>query len=143
MKNTKFIVCVLMCVLLLNMQCDTDETVSSEPCGLDISIDHSAYTESDSYAINEVLVENDCITLTISGSGCDSANWVMTLIDSGTIAESLPPQRYLKLHLYNNEVCLAFFNKQEQFDLTPLKVEGVNEVLLHIEGFSEPILYTY
>ncbi len=134
---------MLMCILLLNMQCDTDETITIEPCGLDIIIDDLAYNESEGYAINEVVIENDCITLGISGSGCDSDNWVMTLIDSGNVAESLPPQRYLKLDLTNNEVCLAFFTKYEEFDLSPLRVDGLNEVLLNIEGFSEPLLYTY
>ena len=59
------------------------------------------------------------------------------------IAESFPPQRYLKLNLYNNEVCLAVFTKEESFDLTALRVEGTNEVLLNFEGFEESVLYTY
>ena len=143
MKLNKLIMFSLICLLLLNMQCDEDDSVVVEPCGLEIQIDNSAFIEAESHIVEGLIIENDCMTLMISDSGCDSANWIMTLIDSENIAESMPPQRYLKLVLTNNEVCLAYFSKQEIFDLTSLRVEGMNEVLLNIEGLAEPVTYSY
>lgn len=134
---------LLICLLFINMQCNDDDSVLTEPCGLAIQLNNSAFNAEESHAIEGVIINNDCITIIISDSGCDSNNWVMTLIDSENIAESMPPQRYLKLKLINNEVCLAYFNKQENFDLTPLKIEGLNEVILNIEGLAEPVTYTY
>lgn len=139
-KHFKF---SLVCVVFLNMQCNEDDGTIIEPCGVEIQIDNSAYMEADSHLIEEFVINDDCITLTVADSGCDSGNWVMTLIDSGNIAESMPPQRFLKLALVNDEVCLAFLTKQETFDLTPLKVEGLNEVILNIDGLTESITYYY
>jgi hypothetical protein len=54
----------------------------------------------------------------------------------------MPPQGYLKLALANNEACLAVFNKEQSFDLTRIKIDGANGVLLKIEDFKEPIIET-
>ena len=142
MKINKILVLSLFCVLLLNMQCDEDDIVF-EPCGLEVVIDNASYEDAEAHNIETVTLDGDCININILASGCDGSSWIMTLIDSENIAESFPPQRYLKLNLYNNEVCLAVFTKEESFDLTALRVEGTNEVLLNFEGFEESVLYTY
>ncbi|WP_179008714.1 hypothetical protein [Winogradskyella forsetii] len=142
MKFKKIIMLSLICLLFMNMQCDDDD-VQTTPCGLEIVIDNTTYEEAESHPIESMNIEGDCININIAGSGCDASTWVMTLIDSGNIAESSPNQRYLKLSLYNNEACLAVFTKEESFDLTALRIDGVNEVLLNVEGFEEPILYVY
>ncbi|WP_299106382.1 hypothetical protein [uncultured Winogradskyella sp.] len=143
MKLSKLFMFSLICLLFLNTQCEDENTFTEMSCGLEIEIDTTAYEDAESQTIDEAIIDGDCVIITILSSGCDSANWVMTLIDSEAVAESLPPQRYLKLSLFNNEVCLAFLSKQEYFDLTPLRVEGLNEVLLNIEGLAEPLLYSY
>jgi len=138
----KVVTFVLFSLLLMNMQCDEDDVVIL-PCSSEIIIDSATYNEVESHAIESASINDNCLDINIYDSGCDSNSWVMTLVDSGAIAESMPPQRYLKMSLFNDEACLAVFNKEESFDLLPLRVEGANEVLLHIEGLSEPILYTF
>lgn len=144
MKLNKILVLSMLCLLMMNMQCDDDD-VTTLPCGSEIVLDNNAFetSESDYYTINNIYFNDDCLTVEYTASGCDSNTWVMTLIDSENIAESMPPQRYLKLSLFNNEACLAVFNSQETFDLVPLRVQGANEVLLNIEDFTEPLLYSY
>lgn len=143
MKFRKIIMLIAFSLLLMNTQCDNDDVVATLPCDLEVVIDNANFEETEAYYIEGAIIDGDCISLIISDSGCDSENWIMTLIDSENIAESMPPQRYLKLTLYNDEVCLAYFSKQQSFDLIPLRIEGTNEVLLNIEGFEEPILYAY
>ncbi|WP_405576351.1 hypothetical protein [Winogradskyella sp. Asnod2-B02-A] len=142
MKLRKLMTLVLFGLLLMNTQCNEDD-VAILPCGLEIIIDNSTYNDVESHAIENATITGNCLDISIYDSGCDSNNWVMTLVDSGAIAESMPPQRYLKLSLFNDEACLAVFNKEASFNLIPLRVEGANEVLLHVEGLSEPILYTF
>ena len=142
MKIKKILMLSLFSLLLINMQCDDDDVVLI-PCGLEVVIDNTTYEEAESHNIEHFIVNDDCLTLNIYDSGCDASTWMMTLIDSENIAESSPNQRYLKLTLYNNEACLAVFSKEEVFNLIPLRIEGVNEVLLNIEGIEESILYTY
>ncbi len=131
-------------MLLMNFQCDDDDTVVI-PCGTEVMIDSATYesAESSYFGVLNVSLNNDCLMVHITSSGCDASSWELTLIDSENIAESMPPQRYMKLTLNNNEACLAVFEKEETFDLTSLQVEGTNEVVLNIEGLPESVLYTY
>ena len=145
MKFSKIIVVTMFSLLLMNFQCDDEDDVQLSTCDFAVVLDNSIYEtiESDFYSLTTAEIDGDCLNVNISASGCDGSTWVLTLVDSEDIAESMPPQRYLKLALANNEVCLAVFNKEQSFDLTGLKIAGVSEVLLNIEGFSGSILYTY
>lgn len=147
MKFKKLIMILLLGVLLINFQCedDNDDNTANVLCGLEVITDYVAYesVESSFFGVLDVIVNGDCLIVNITSSGCDASSWVLTLIDSENIAESMPPQRYLKLALYNDEACLAVFEKEETFDLSTLQLEGVNEVLLNIEGLSESVLYSY
>lgn len=88
-------------------------------------------------------IVDDCLRLEIGASGCDSNTWGFNLVDSGAVAESLPEQRYLKLQLINEEACLAFFEKTVSFDLSPIQIDGSNEIILHIEGLESSLNYKY
>ena len=145
MKFQKFIVFTLFAFLLLNMQCDEDDVVLQSYCDSNIVIDNTTYQNIDSafFSFINIEVDGDCLVVEISSSGCDGNTWVMELIDSEDVLESLPVQRNLKLALTNEEACLAVFSKTQTFDLTPIRVEGANEVILNIEDFPEPITYLY
>ena len=132
-------------LLFMNLQCDDEDDDKLSTCDVAVVQDNSIYEtiESDFHSLTTAEIDGDCLSVNISASGCDGTNWVLTLVDSEDIAESIPPQRYLKLALANNEVCLAVFNKEQSFDLTGLKIDGVSEVLLNIEYFSGSLMYTY
>ncbi|EPR72583.1 hypothetical protein ADIWIN_2473 [Winogradskyella psychrotolerans RS-3] len=134
----------LVSMFLMSFQCHEDDVILL-PCGLEVVSDNEAYetSESDNYGVLNVDLSGDCLTVDVTTSGCDNNDWVLTLIDSENIAESMPSQRYLKLTLFNNQDCSVVLEKAETFDLSLLKVEGTNEVLLNIEGLSESVLYSY
>ncbi|WP_296383794.1 hypothetical protein [Winogradskyella sp.] len=144
MKFNKIVIFSMLCLLLMNFQCDDDD-IQASLCDATVVVDSSTYQtiESAFYTLMSAEISDDCLYTNISSSGCDGSTWVLTLVDSEDIAESMPPQRYLKLALANNEACLAVFNKEQSFDLTPLRIDGITEVVLHIEDFSEPLTYVY
>ena len=144
MKNSKVFSVLALCLLIFNFQCDEDEVIYSD-CEALVIIDNTAYENSESanYSIVNYEIEGDCLNIEISSSGCDADTWQLSLIDSGSVAESFPLQRYLKLELFNNEACLAVLAKSQSFDLSSLSIEGTTEVVLNIEGFEESINYTY
>ncbi|WP_152487255.1 hypothetical protein [Winogradskyella psychrotolerans] len=144
MKLRKIIMFSLVSMFLMSFQCHEDDVILL-PCGLEVVSDNEAYetSESDNYGVLNVDLSGDCLTVDVTTSGCDNNDWVLTLIDSENIAESMPSQRYLKLTLFNNQDCSVVLEKAETFDLSLLKVEGTNEVLLNIEGLSESVLYSY
>ncbi len=99
--------------------------------------------ETNNYSISEVKLNDDCLKITISSSGCDSENWEMKLYSTNNFYAVFPLQRFVKIKLINDELCKALLQKTVSFDLTPFQVEGQNEIPLNIEGWNEQIIYTY
>lgn len=145
MKLSRIITaCLCFTLLLMNTQCDDDDVVNV-PCDQTIVVDSGFYESatSDVYEAGNVYFSDNCLTIEISSSGCDGNSWSMVLVDSGNVAESSPEQRYLKLVLTNEELCDAVVEQVRSFDLTPIQVDGSNEIILNIEGFPEPLTYNY
>ncbi len=138
-------VCMCCLLLLMNTQCDEDDDFQVSSCGQPVIIDNAFFetAESSDYVLVDSSITNDCLTVEISASGCDGESWSMVLVDSGNVAESSPEQRYLKFVFTNNEACLAVFSQVREFNLSTLRVDGSTEVVLNIEGFPEPLLYSY
>ncbi len=138
-------VCMCCSLLLMNTQCDEDDDFQVSSCGQPVIIDNAFFetAESSDYVLVDSSITNDCLTVEISASGCDGESWSMVLVDSGNVAESSPEQRYLKFVFTNNEACLAVFSQVREFNLSTLRVDGSTEVVLNIEGFPEPLLYSY
>lgn len=100
-------------------------------------------TPTTNYTITKVVLNGDCIEVTISSSGCDPNNWDMNFIASENVMESFPVQCRAKIQLINNEACLAVFQKTISFDLIPLRVQGQNQVQIHLQGWNTSIMYQY
>ncbi len=143
MKKIVFLASIVLC--FMNMQCDDDERPSIFVCDQATIVDKEAYDNLDSahFTFVNAEISDNCLTIEISASGCDGNSWEFNLMDSGAVAESSPEQRYLKFQLINNEACLAVFKRIVSFDLTPLQVDGSNEIILHLEGLESSLNYKY
>ncbi|RRA94703.1 hypothetical protein [Paenimyroides viscosum] len=95
------------------------------------------------YTITNVILNGDCLEVTISSSGCNPDNWTMNLVGAKSLAAVSPPHIGVKVELINNEACLAVFQKTVSFDLTDFQWVGQNKVQLNIDGWKTPILYQY
>ncbi|PWH84390.1 hypothetical protein DIS18_07605 [Algibacter marinivivus] len=132
----------------MNILCeDLDEPdVSGNLCDYQVIIDEDLYgnLESSSFEFVNAEIIDDCLNIELGASGCDGANWEFKLVDSGSITESSPEQRFLKLQLINIELCDAFFQTSISFDLKPIRIEnGINEIILNIDGLQSALNYTY
>ena len=87
------------------------------------------------YTITSVALNEDCLDISISSSGCDGSHWETDLFSN--------QQRQLKLELTNPELCLAIVSKTISYDVRPLRVDGQNQVTLTIEGWAQPVVYNY
>jgi len=146
-KRILFFCVVVLC--FTNTQCDDDDNnfnPIATNCDFLVTIDGSLYNNisSDNFTfVNVVLLEDNCLSMEISASGCDGNSWEYALVDSGAVAESSPEQRFLKLQLVNNESCLAVFTRTVTFDISSLQIEGSNEISLNIEGYEGGLAYSY
>lgn len=141
MKRSLFyLVLSFICFQLLSCSKDDDLPLADSA----VLIDSNAYNSalSDQYVILSIKMDRDFLIIKFGASGCDGESWNVKLIDSGAVAESNPPQRYLMLSLENNEICHAGITKEFVFDISALRVDG-NRVWLNFKNFEEGILYEY
>ncbi len=94
------------------------------------------------YVIEDAVIEGDCLLITLAASGCNGESWRAALLDSGAIAESLPPQRSIRIDFINPEACLAFFRRTYSFDLRPLRTSSPS-VFLRLDGWEGDLLYEH
>ena len=95
------------------------------------------------YGVTNVVLNGDCLEITVSSSGCNPDNWDMNFVASEVVVETLPNQWYAKVELINNEVCQGVFQKTVSFDLTPFQITGQNNVQINIAGWNNSIMYQY
>ncbi|WP_396602094.1 hypothetical protein [Algibacter sp. R77976] len=144
LKNISFAIGIMFCSM--NILCEEADDVDSVSLCDEITIVNPDLYENlntANFTFIDAEIVDDCLRLEIGASGCDGNTWGFNLVDSGAIAESLPEQRYLRLQLINEEACLAFFEKTVSFDLSPIQIDGSNEIILHIEGLESSLNYKY
>lgn len=91
-------------------------------------------------AIDTAYINSDgCLTIRYGASGCDVNDAIVTLVDAGSIAESLPPQRNAKLVLVESTICQAFFIHEMTFDISEVLVDG-EDFIYNFYGHDEGIL---
>ena len=134
---------MLIGIVILSCSND-DDNGNQNNCDFETIISAEQYQNApnDQIEINSLDINDNCLKINFSSSGCDGNNWKLKLIDSGDIMESNPPQRNLRLSLKNEESCEAYITKELTFDITNLKIDG-NKVQLNILSSEENILYEY
>jgi hypothetical protein len=142
----KFLILFSLFVIILNSCCDDDDSIINETCDFNSEIiaenDFSGIDTSN-YLISAVQLNNDCLEITISSSGCDASLWKMNLFSTNAFYNIYPLQRTVKIELINNQACLAVFQKTISFNLIPFQIKGQNQLPLNIEGWNEQIIYKY
>ena len=140
----------LLIIILVFIGCKGDDSLccphpNPTNCNEFSIIDETKYqqTNTNNYTITNVVLNGDCLEITLSSSGCNRNNWNMNFIASEAVVETLPIQWYTKVELINNEACQAVFQKTVSFDLTPLKDAGKNQVQINIQGWNTSIMYQY
>lgn len=149
MKKSLFTVVILASIIscskdespiATNLITNTISLTTQSSCDASAEINPTLYNSisTDHVVINSLKIENNCLTINYSASGCDGNSWEIQLIDAGVILESYPPQRNLKISLKNEELCDAIITKETSFDISNLIVDS-GKTYLNISGQS--ILY--
>lgn len=108
-----------------------------------ISYEHYLNGKSDAFDFEGIELLNDgCLKVSISyGGGCGDISAI--LVDSGDVLESKPAQRKLRLLFTDNDECESFKRADFYFDMTNLKIDSDNKVLLNFENTDLTVLYAY
>lgn len=148
--NKNILYSLLFILMLIFVGCKGDDSLccphpNPTNCNEFSIIDETKYnqTNTNNYTITNVVLNGDCLEITVSSSGCNPNNWDMNFVASEVVVETLPNIWYTKVELINNEACQAVFQKTVSFDLTPFKITGQNQVQIRIQGWNTSIMYQY
>jgi len=142
MKRSKFI--ILIVILFSSFFSCNENDPQEASCDNQAIISNAQFNNATSSIItlNSVFINDDCLIVNYSASGCDGDTWILNVIDSDGIIETSPPERTIRITLFNNEACLAFLTKEVSFDITALQVDG-NQVILNIVNSNDSVTYNY
>lgn len=141
----KKIILIGLILLIGTTSCNSDDdNIKISKCDLNTIISSEQFTNAPAFplTIMNLEIDENCLKIKFSASGCNGETWITKLIDSGDIMESDPPQRNLRLSLKSEELCEAMVIKELTFDISNLQVDG-NRVYLNITNSDEQILYEY
>ncbi len=136
-------------IIVTNFSCKKYELVDAPiSCDQRVHSDSSGYSSSFAWGIipptlDSLYIKEDCLHILVSTSGCDGNTWSMDVYDSEAIRYISPPSRNLNLRLVNNETCLTVVQKEFQFNIRHLRVEGYNTITLIFPFFGERVTYSY
>ena len=96
----------------------------------------------DSYQIDSINIDEDILSVFVNYSGgCKEHSF--ELYNNGAYAKSLPPQTSVTLkHDGHGDSCRELVSQQVKFNLSPLKYNGQNTVIIHV-GENHKIRYSY
>ena len=124
---------------------DAVTTPITSNCDKNAILDPTQFTNvtTTNYSITNVVLNGDCLEVTVSSSGCNPDNWQMDLIGAASLTNIYPPMFHAKVKLINNEACQAVFQKTHSFDLTPFQMNNQNTIQINIEGWNGNVVYQY
>lgn len=93
--------------------------------------------------IIDASIEGNVLTVEFGASGCSGDSWVWRLYDANEILESYPVQRNLKFSLENSELCQAYFTREVSFDISALRLNEYDTVLLNLRNYDDQLVYAY
>jgi hypothetical protein len=133
-------------VFSLSIGCSSSNSTTTLSCGDQAQIVNQTtfdQVNTTNYMISNVALNEDCLDITVSSSGCSANNWDMNLLSTSDFSSTSIAQKQLKVELINGETCLAIFQKTVSFSLIPYRLDGHNEITLNIQGWATPISYSY
>lgn len=95
------------------------------------------------FQITKAAINGDCLEISISAGGCNGSTWQAAFVTNGAVAESFPPQMYFKVLLTNNEMCYAMPVRKFSYNLKPLRISGMQQVVLNVQGWNGQLIYQY
>jgi len=122
--------------ILLFIACDDEEPIKDcILCDDFVSISQEGFENASApgLEIMSFTLNENCLTITYSSSGCDGETWELRLIDSATPPESDPEQRFARFDFENVELCDAIVTKETSFDISEIYLSG-RDFILNLEA---------
>lgn len=136
---------IALATLMIAIGCSTSVApiVETTPCGRTIlNYDADAYNQlpTDAQAVKAVSIEGSCLSIQFAYSGCDIHDIdLMFRPKSGETEEGIE----LKVKHLNDDLCEAFFQHVETFDLNSISgLSSGEEISVSIVDWNETFTFT-
>jgi hypothetical protein len=143
--KTKFFPCFVglaCCCLSILSACDHSSPSPNSSCDAPLPLLLGEVTLVDNYQINDAFLLESCLYVQLSHSG-GCVEHAYALKWNGALAESMPPQAYLHIeHQDGGDMCEALITKDLFFDLNPLLDTPYSQIVIHINGWGESLLWS-
>ncbi|MGB3800647.1 MAG: hypothetical protein WA952_12605 [Lewinella sp.] len=138
---------LLLLVLAAVSSCSKEEDFEFRPeCGAPIRIvDALVEIETDDYRLLDLSVDDRCLSVRISATGCSAANFAMDLLTRGEVKESSPTQTSARL-IFDDGVpagdvtCQAEVEQTFSFDLAAYLTDGALPTNFTLTGLDTTLL---
>ncbi len=144
MKKYFIIVFIALGMLLSHCKKDKEGSALNPQNESSIIVDAMLYENAprDEFLFDHVEITDDSMRISIQyGGGC--GNIEVKLIDSETLMESLPVQRFIRLSLRDEDPCEALITEDFTFDLSPVQDTSYDKIILHLDGWEPELVYEY
>ncbi len=154
MKNIFRLKSILFISLFVLFSCSSQEEVNKQKIinETNLCINQNLFNSMniENYNIHEADIKENILTVKIGSNSCSSDLWKIKLVVSENIAESLPPKRFAKLKLDDDEVCVAqphsftYYVKEYTFDIRSIRIKGnENKLILDLIKWNNELVYIY
>ena len=122
---------VLALISILLLSCSDGDDPDPGGCDLVTVISQERYRNdpSEEMTINILEIEDDCLKINFSASGCDGESWKIVLIDSGSILESvIEIEVPIILLVYPDIVNDVFYRKDGIIDFLASEISSNSQI---------------
>jgi hypothetical protein len=111
----------------------------NDPVGTDEHVDRAQVqqreaddVQKDPYATTAARVEGDDLVVDVGYSGGCRTHEFTLVSQPSPIMSPLPAVELTLIHDANEDLCEAYLREELRFDLTPLRQDGANQILLFL-----------
>ena len=139
LKNFK---CPIILLAFILLACNTDDGDLVLPCDFTAFIDLDLYNEpsQSEFAIESAQINDNCLDITFSASGCDGVSWVVQLVSDIPLQAGDFGGANLSLKFTNPEVCEAYITKTYSFSVLDY-LNGLEGISFNLQGWEEPLTF--
>lgn len=140
----RIIILFILTVFFAN--CSNDDSKPETEC-LEVLVNEEQYNlAGGNYNIQSVSIEETCLSITFSASGCSGDNWVETgVLKQLPMTDENGRNIYFAMSFVNDEECLAYITKTISFDLSQeILTSSHSTVNIHVKGYeNSPIVINF
>lgn len=130
-------------ILLVGIQFSCGEEDDIIACNAFPTVDNALYVQlSNDVQVSQVSILSGCLEIRYAYQGCEE-NKAAALVFDDRMGYSSPPTRWARLFMEEAGDCAQTHSNTLRVDLTQVQAADFNSMQIILEGWPDPVVYTY